>query len=200
MRSIFRAVVCRIRTRVFLLGKSSYLSTGADLHIGRNPRLWAPERITIGSGVYIGKDVFIEANCEIGNYCLIANRVAIVGRRDHDFRTVGIPVRFSPWIGGKSAAEGLLDERAVIEDDVWLGYGAIVLSGVRIGRGVIVAAGSVVTKDVAPYEIVAGNPARAVGRRFADEITIQRHEASIRTGRFRFSERGYDHWIVEPGE
>jgi acetyltransferase-like isoleucine patch superfamily enzyme len=144
--------------------------------------------------------VFIEANCEIGNYCLIANRVAIVGRRDHDFRTVGIPVRFSPWIGGKSAAEGLLDERAVIEDDVWLGYGAIVLSGVRIGRGVIVAAGSVVTKDVAPYEIVAGNPARAVGRRFADEITIQRHEASIRTGRFRFSERGYDHWIVEPGE
>jgi acetyltransferase-like isoleucine patch superfamily enzyme len=200
MLSIFRAIFCRLRTRIFLLGKSSYLSTGADLHIGRNPRLWAPGRITIGNGVYIGKDVFIETNCEIGNYCLIANRVAIVGRCDHDFRTVGTPVRFSPWIGGKLAAKDLPDECAVIEDDVWLGYGAIVLSGVRIGRGAIVAAGSVVTKDVVPYDVVAGNPARAIGRRFADEVTMQRHEASIRAGRFRFSERGYDHWIVEPGE
>jgi acetyltransferase-like isoleucine patch superfamily enzyme len=200
MISIFRAIVCRIRTRVFLLGKSSYLSSGKDLHIGRNPRLWAPRRIAIGNGVYIGKDVFIEANCEIGNYCLIANRVAIVGRRDHDFRAVGIPVRFSPWIGARSASNDVLDDCAVIGDDVWLGYGATVLSGVRIGRGAIVAARSVVTKDVAPYDVVAGNPARAVGRRFEDEVTIQRHEASIRTGHFRFSERGYDHWTVGPGE
>jgi acetyltransferase-like isoleucine patch superfamily enzyme len=200
MLSIFRAFVRRLRTRAFLLGKSSYLSCGEDLHIGRNPRIWAPERIVIGNGVYIGKDVFIEANCVIGNYCLIANRVAIVGRRDHDFRAVGIPVRFSPWIGAKYTAKDTMEDRAVIDDDVWLGYGAIVLSGVRIGRGAIVAAGSVVTKDVSSYDVVAGNPARAIGRRFADEDTIRRHEGSIRTGRFRFSERGYDHWIVEPGK
>jgi virginiamycin A acetyltransferase len=68
--------------------------------------------------------------------------------------------------------------RTVIGDDVWIGFGAVVLSGVTIGRGAIVAAGSVVISDVQPYEIVAGNPARHVGRRFTDaDITV--HELAV---------------------
>jgi acetyltransferase-like isoleucine patch superfamily enzyme len=170
------------------------------LHIGRGTRLWAPARISIGNSVYIGKDVHIECNAEIGSHVLIANRVALVGRHDHDFRTVGIPVRFSPWIGSQKTVSPYASEKVVIEDDVWLGFGAIVLSGVKIGCGAIVAAGSVVTKDVEPYAIVAGNPARPVGKRFPDAQTIEQHELRIRTGKFVFSERGYDHWIVAPGK
>jgi acetyltransferase-like isoleucine patch superfamily enzyme len=62
-----------------------------------------------------------------------------------------------------------------IGDDVWIGYGAVVLSGLSIGRGAVVAAGAVVTSDVDPYDIVAGNPARRVGRRFEDD-QIATHE------------------------
>ena len=61
----------------------------------------------------------------------------------------------------------------VIGNDVWVGYGATILSGVTIGDGAVIAACSVVTKDVAPYAIVGGNPARQIRKRF-DEATIEK--------------------------
>lgn len=70
---------------MYLFGKSKSLQYGIDLHVGEGARLWAPKSLLIGNSVYIGKHVHIEANCEIGGYCLIANRIAIIGRHDHDF-------------------------------------------------------------------------------------------------------------------
>ena len=70
------------------------------------------------------------------------------------------------------------DERLVVEGDSWIGYGAIVLSGVRVGRGAIVAVGAVVTKDVPRYAIVAGVPAKVVGQRFSED-QIRRHEDAL---------------------
>ena len=58
----------------------------------------------------------------------------------------------------------------ILDDDVWIGYRAIILSGVHIGQGAIIAAGAVVTKDVPPYAIVAGVPARIVKYRFSEDI------------------------------
>lgn len=60
----------------------------------------------------------------------------------------------------------------IIGNDVWVGFGSTIMSGVKIGDGAVVSAMAVVTKDVSPYSIVAGNPAREVGKRF-DEATIQ---------------------------
>ena len=194
-----RAALRRLQTWLAVAGKSSYLSYGRDLHVGKGTRLWAPRRLVIGNCVYIGKQVHIEANCRIGNYCLLANRVAIVGRHDHDFSAVGFPVRLAPWAGSKRFPSLYADEEALIEDDVWLGYGTVVLTGVTVGRGCVVAAGSVVTGDIPPYSIAAGVPAKVIGRRFQDLKTIARHEAGIRTGRFHYSERGYDHCVIEPG-
>jgi acetyltransferase-like isoleucine patch superfamily enzyme len=188
----------RLRTALTVLRSRSVVYRGHGLHIGRNATLWAPDRITIGNNVYIGKDVTIECNCEIGDHVLIANRVAFVGRHDHDFRAVGFPVRFAPWIGSARRPSPWRHEQVAVEPDVWIGYGAIVLSGVRIARGAIVAAGSVVTRDVAPYAIVAGSPARAIGERFAAPGDIAAHEAAIATGTFAFSERGYDHCTITP--
>ena len=71
----------------------------------------------------------------------------------------------------------------IVEDDVWIGSGAIVLSGVTIGRGAVIAAGSVVSANVAPYSIVTGYPARKVGRRFTEE-QIAAHEMAV-YGRIR---------------
>jgi acetyltransferase-like isoleucine patch superfamily enzyme len=198
MLNILLAVGRRLQTRLKVLKSKKICHVGSDLHIGAGSRFWAPDSISIGNGVYIGKDVLVECNTEIGDYVLIANRVALVGRHDHDFRAVGIPVRFSPWIGSSKPPSPFSAEKVVIESDVWLGFGAIVLTGVRVGRGAIVAAGTVVTRDVAAYEIVAGNPAQKVGMRFKDDKTIEQHEAAIHSGRFVSSERGYDHWLIEP--
>jgi len=155
----------------------SGISLGKNVHIGPGSILWAPTSLVIESDVYIGKYCTIQVNGRIGRYTMIANNVGIVGRLDHDYRVVGAPIRYAPWVGDKNSPEA---EKSTVEigDDVWIGYGATILSGVTIGRGSVVAAGSVVTKDVESYSIVAGVPAKKVGMRFSDE-QIQEHERLI---------------------
>ena len=70
------------------------------------------------------------------------------------------------------------DQDVIIEDDIWVGSRAVILKGVRIGRGSIIAAGAIVNKDVPPYTIVAGVPAKVVHRRF-DIETIIIHEREL---------------------
>ena len=152
---------------------------GKRVHIGAGSILWSPTALTVGDDTYIGKGCTLECSGSIGRGVLIANRVGFVGRRDHDLHHVGTLIRHAPWIGDKPNPETA--EQLVIEDDVWIGYGAIVLSGVTIARGAVVAAGAVVTRNVAPYAIVAGNPARQIGHRF-DPQQIKRHEALIYGG------------------
>ena len=173
---------------------------GADLHVGSRPRLWAAERIEIGDHCYLGHDVCIETNCRIGRFVIMANRVALVGRRDHDYRTLGVPVRFGHWVGSARSPSPFRGDAVLIDDDVWIGFGATVLSGVHIGRGAIVAAGSVVKADVPAYTIVGGNPAIPIGQRFTSPGDIAAHEAMIAAGHFQSSERGFDHWTVRPGQ
>jgi acetyltransferase-like isoleucine patch superfamily enzyme len=67
------------------------------------------------------------------------------------------------------------DAQVIIEDDVWIGYGAIVLSGVTVSRGAIIGAGAVVTTSVPAYAVVVGNPAKVIGRRFGPQQVL-RHE------------------------
>jgi acetyltransferase-like isoleucine patch superfamily enzyme len=148
-----------------------------NVHIGPGSILWAPQKLQIESDVYIGKYCTIQVNGRIGRYSMIANNVGIVGRLDHDYRIVGKPIRYAPWIGNENSRESE-SSTVDVEEDVWIGYGAIILSGVIVGRGAIVAAGSVVTKDVAPYTIVAGVPAKKIGIRFNEE-QIQKHEQII---------------------
>lgn len=198
IKTLILAAGRRLQTKTKAFSCRKMLTHGVDLHLGARTRIWAPHHVRMGDQVYVGKDVHIEANCRIGNYCLIANRVAIVGRHDHDFSAVGFPVRFSPWVGSRRFPSQYADEEAVIEDDVWLGYATIVLTGVTVGRGSVVAAGSVVTRNIPPYSIAAGVPAKVIGKRFEDQATIDRHEAAIRDGNFRFSEKGYDHCLIEP--
>jgi acetyltransferase-like isoleucine patch superfamily enzyme len=99
----------------------------------------------------------------------MAGNVAFVGRNDHRFDVVGKTIWDSPR--GTSLI-------TTVEDDVWIGYGAIVMSGVTIGRGSVVAAGAVVASDVGCYSIVGGVPAREIGKRFSND-EIQRHEGIL---------------------
>ena len=154
------------------------VTVGANLHIGIGSKIAAPHRLVIGNDVYIGKLCTIECDGEIGDDVMIANAVGVIGRYDHDSSAEGLTIRKAPWIGDPEYCGPGRGSGVVIGTDVWIGYGAIVLSGVKVGRGAIVAAGAVVTRDVRPYAIVAGNPARDVGSRFSPEAA-QRHERLI---------------------
>jgi acetyltransferase-like isoleucine patch superfamily enzyme len=153
------------------------VSVGDGMRLGLGSSLCPPHNFTVGKNVYIGRFCTIECDGQIGDDVLIANNVGLIGRHDHDFRSVGVSVRRARWVGEK-CDDGFGCEQINIGSDVWIGFGAIVLSGVTVGRGAIIAAGAVVTKDVDSYSIVAGVPARQIGMRFTPE-EILRHERSL---------------------
>jgi len=159
-------------------GLRSNVKVGPNLHLGMGSILWAPNLLSVGHDVYIGKNCTIQVDGKIGNYVMIANSVGLIGRLDHDYHALGVPIRYAPWIGDKGYQGDGKPNSITIGDDVWIGYGAIVLSGVHIGKGSIISAGSVVTKDVAQYTIVGGIPAIKIGERF-DERQIQIHEERL---------------------
>ena len=152
------------------------VTLGRGIHIGPGTILSSSSGLTVGDGTYIGKGCTIQVSGSIGRGTLIANRVGIVGKLDHDFSAVGFPVGFAPWIGSPNSTLRGTDQ-VEIGEDVWIGFGAVVLSGVTVGRGAIVAAGAVVTKDVPPYAIVGGNPARILANRY-EPGQIAQHEAA----------------------
>jgi len=147
----------------------SNVSIGRRVHIGHGTVLWAPNELCVSDDVYVGRRCTIECDGTIGAGTLIANHVGIVGRRDHDVRTLGVAASSAPWVGDGDARHPGRTLRVDIGPDVWIGYGAVILSGVSIGRGAVIGAGAVVTASVEPYQVVAGNPARVVGVRFTPE-------------------------------
>jgi len=173
-RRLFQALNRRYAVR-------THVTVGRRVHIGVGTVIEAPHGLVIEDDVYIGKYCTIECDGRIGRGTLIGNQVGLVGRADHDHHTVGTLMRYAPWIGDPSFTIQAGDGPLIVEGDSWIGYGAIVLSGTTLGRGSIVAAGAVVTRDVAPYGIVAGVPARPVAMRFTVE-EIERHEAALRRG------------------
>lgn len=150
---------------------------GKGFHAGARVHLWSKHAMVIGKNFYIGRDSLIECDAVIGDDVIFANRVALIGRYDHNYQQIGVPVRRASQIRDPDYTWKGLDMKVVIGDDVWIGYGSIVLSGVTIGNGSIIAAGSVVTKDVAPYSIYAGSPARKIAERFNSEEDSSRHAA-----------------------
>ena len=115
-------------------------------------------------------------NCQIGKFCCIANNVTIGGAK-HPIDWVSMSPAFHK---GKdhlpkkySEFESEPDKVSVIGNDVWIGFGAFIKSGVNIGDGAVIGAGAVVVKDVLPFEIVGGNPAKRIRFRFNDEIINQ---------------------------
>lgn len=142
------------------------VEVGNRFGFGENTVVWAPRRMAIGNNVALGSNVRIEVDGNIGDHVLIANSAAIVGRDDHDSTKVGVSIRESRWVGTYPEE---LSHHTVIGSDVWIGFGAVVLSGVTIGDSTIVGAGSVVTKSLPPNAIAVGNPARVIGSRFDAE-------------------------------
>lgn len=158
-------------TRLFetsnLVGVPERLRIGDYCHImGEILLVNATARVTIGDYCSLGKDsrIWAQESVTIGNHVLIAHLVDIHDNNSHSL----------DWRDRREDALNVFERRraldttkvpsapVVIEDDVWIGAKSTIMKGVRIGRGAVVAAASVVTKDVPAFTLVAGNPARTV--------------------------------------
>ncbi|WP_411893502.1 acyltransferase [Winogradskyella sp. A2] len=158
--------------------KWNQYSIGKNFCAGRGVFMWAKNSIIIGNNFYIGRYSQIECDTIIGDNVIFGNNVALVGKYDHNYKQIGTPVRLASQIRDSDYNWLGLNSKVIIEDDVWVGYGSIILSGVQIGKGSIIASGSVVTKDVSPYSIVGGNPAKFLKNRFEPK-EIKKHELNL---------------------
>ncbi|WP_200933615.1 acyltransferase [Arthrobacter sp. Leaf141] len=165
-----------VRSVLNRLAVGSNVTTGTNFRAGLGSRVNSLHGLQVGNNVSVGPGSVIEVDGVIGDFALIARNVQIVGRMDHDFSIVGTPIVEGIWVGDRKPRE---DDKVSVGRDVWIGAGVIVLGGVSIGEGSVIGAGSVVTKDIPPYSIAVGSPARSVGSRFPNESDRQRHAAAL---------------------
>ncbi len=133
---------------------------------------WNEQCISVGNFTYGSIDAVITRNdvvLKIGAFCSIADEVKFIVSSDHRIDILSsypIKAKITKEVEFEAISKGDI----VIADDVWIGYRATIMSGVHIGQGAVVAAGSVVTKDVPPYAIVGGVPAKVIKYRFSQDI------------------------------
>ncbi len=134
-----------IRGELFTFGHGGVIHIGEYCYVGENTRVWSAGEIRIGNRVLIAH------NCSL--FDSDTHPMSAQARHQHfvNIITTGHPLSIN-----------LRESHIFIEDDAWIGAHSIVLKGITIGRGAVVGAGSVVTKDVAPWTVVAGNPARVI--------------------------------------
>lgn len=126
--------------------------------------------IKIGDYTTLGIHNYFIGDIEIGKFCQIGAYVAI--------HSTNHPISHPTTYINKNFLNGEMQQfksskKVIIGNDVWIGHGSIILQGVKVGDGAIIAAGSLVTKDIEPYSIVAGNPAKLIRKRFSDNVIRQ---------------------------
>lgn len=149
-----------------LRGTAGRIEVGADSLINCRIAFDAPlGQVKIGERCFIGKSLLVcHRSISIADDVIISWDVTIV---DHDSHSLDWRQRASDitnWASGRKDWTDVTIRPVVIETKAWIGFGAKVLKGVTIGEGAVVGAGSVVTRDVPPYTVVAGNPAREIRR------------------------------------
>lgn len=133
-------------------GKLLFDKCGKNVDIGRHCKL--SSGLSIGDNSGIGDNSYIQGEVYIGKNVMMAPSVAIIAA-NHNIANCNIPMN----------EQGEYGNPIHICDDVWIGYGAIILAGVTINEGAVIAAGAVVTEDVPPYSVVGGVPAKIIKKR-----------------------------------
>lgn len=137
----------QIRGELLVFGHGGSIQIGETSYVGEDSRIWSAASITIGSRVLIAHGVNIHDN--------ISHSLSAASRHIHFMQIVSS--------GHPTLLDDVPSAPICIEDDAWIGFNSTILRGVTIGRGAVVGAASVVTKDVAAYTVVAGNPAKVIG-------------------------------------
>lgn len=136
---------------------SAEMTWGRDFAIGHGAMLHSPNFFRAGDHVHIGPQFYCEVDVEIGDEVLLSGKVSFVGN-DHDIDDPGHSVFFAPR---------LPDNTVVLEGDNLIGFGSTIVGDVRVGRGAVVGARSLVTQDLDGGWIYVGTPARPLRRRRA---------------------------------
>jgi maltose O-acetyltransferase len=165
------------------IGKNSKFHLGSEVHnlqirkdrivIGENTHIrgelliWPyGDGISIGNNTYVGKNTIIRAGekITIGNSVLIAHNVTIIDSDSHEINYLERDEGFRRMLTeGHPALKGNVSTSPItIEDYAWISYNVCILKGVTVGKGAIIGAGSVVTKDIPPFTLYAGNPAKFI--------------------------------------
>ena len=135
------------------------------------PGVFLHEMTEVGSHNYFGHGT-MTLNARIGSYCSVASNVKI-GQMEHDLTCVSTNTKIMAAVGSDDGFR----EPTVIGNDVWIGANAVIRQGVTVGTGAVIGAGAVVTKDIPPYAVAVGVPAKVLRFRF-DEAVIGRLLAS----------------------
>lgn len=156
IRSFIRFKICQ-----------RWIKTNGMTRIHSSVHLNSPNKImSFGHHVQLGPHCHVSADIHFGNYVLCAAHVSFIGKNEHTYNCIGQTIWNSP--------RGI-DKPTIVGNDVWIGHGAIIMGGVNIGDGVVIAAGTVVTKDVPPMTIIGGNPAKILKQRFESETEKSLH-------------------------
>lgn len=123
-------------------------------------------KIVIGKNVYIGagSNIWSGEYIEIGNNVLISHNVNIIDTNSHELDYIERAESYENLIksGFPKDKKNIITSKIIIEDDVWISFNSTILKGVTIGRGAIIAACTLITKDVPPFVVIAGNPAQII--------------------------------------
>lgn len=146
-----------------------------------HPTVTIGKRVSFGKFTYVNAHSLIGHDVQIGSFCSIARFVEIAPHihplnllSTHTFQYQKNKFEDYPMYKHNNFIEiKHLDRPTVIENDVWIGAKAIIMKGVKIETGAVVGAGSIVTKDVPPYAIVVGNPAKIIKYRFDESLVSQ---------------------------
>lgn len=169
---LYSKIIKKIRGKALLncsIHKTAKVEAGSQL-----------VNVTMGKYSFCGYDCEIN-NCSIGNFCSISNQVVIGGAMHPTNWAAMSPVFYE---GRDSVTQKFSvhkrepDKKTSIGHDVWIGYRVIIRQGVVIGNGAVIGMGAIVTKDVAPYSVVGGNPARLIKFRFDPLIIRQLQESA----------------------
>ena len=151
-----------------IIGEDSFVK---DCRLGDNAQINRRNFLidtNIGDYTYTGSNTTLK-HVDTGKFCSISWNVSC-GGATHDYESISTsPFHQLKQFGFVDENESVPHKRVIIGNDVWIGMNTCILSGVRVGNGVVIGSGSVVTKDVPDYAIVAGNPARVLKYRFDDE-------------------------------
>jgi acetyltransferase-like isoleucine patch superfamily enzyme len=121
--------------------------------------------IEIGEYCYIGSEtkIWSSKKISIGNRVLIAHNVNIHDNISHSLISSERHVEYQNILTSGEHSDAIKSAEIFIEDDVWIGFNSTILKGVKIGKGAVIGANAVVTKDILPYSIVVGNPMKVIG-------------------------------------
>ncbi|QRQ83255.1 hypothetical protein JQU52_03245 [Paralysiella testudinis] len=153
MRASFLGVKLDSSAKVSLWADIKYAAYIGDAVIGKD--------VSMGKGSYVNSGCIFSA--KIGEYCSIAYNV-LIGPTEHDISAISMSPN-SPILKELNQSADLNLPCPIIEDEVWIGANVVVLRGVTIGKGSVVAAGAVVTKNIPPMEIWGGIPAKKIKAR-----------------------------------